>query len=1434
MITTDNVGKTFTSALVTNVRVDNTNPTGSVTAPAASANVGGAAVTVSSNSADGGSGVANAQFQRSPAGGGVWTNIGAADTTSPYSVAWDTTAVADGLYDLRVVTTDNSGNTFTSALITNVRVDNTNPTGSVTAPAASANVRGAAVTVSSDSADGGSGVANALFQRSAAGAGVWTTIGAADTTSPYSVAWDTTALADGLYDLRVITTDNVGKTFTSAVVTNVRVDNTSPSGSITAPSAGANVTGNAVTVSSDSADGGSGVASAQFQRSAAGAGVWTTISTDNSSPYSIAWDTTAVADGLYDLRVITTDNAGNTFTSALVTNVRVDNTSPTGAVTAPAASANVRGAAVTVSSDSADGGSGVANAQFQRSPAGGGVWTNIGAADTTSPYSVAWDTTALADGLYDLRVVTTDNVGNTFTSALVANVRVDNTNPSGSITAPGAGANVTGSAVTVSSNSADGGSGVASALFQRSPAGAGVWTTIATDNSSPYSVAWDTTALADGNYDLRVITTDNAGNSLTSAVRTVTVDNSAPAAPALSFGSFTNASATGSTVYYRTGVAGGFTVTGTASDAQSGIDHLTFPALAAGWAGGGADTSSPYNGAYTFGAGAADPTEPNNVTATNNVAITSSPTSFTVTPDSLAPVSSILCDGASCAGSWYTSSVAISLSASDAGSGVQQIRYTTDGSDPSPINGNVYAVPFSLSAMTTVKFRSYDAVGNEEAVASQLVRVDTSAPSATMDNPGSPLTGTVTLTATASDVGSGLDTATFQYSYQGSGPWTTIGTDSTAPFSVNWDTTVENDGRYNLRVIVTDLAGNSTTSSVVNNRKVSNHPPIVNITSPGSYLNAGSPSPFTITTTTIASQFGVDNVEFFRCNNSSVNCSTGTFVSIGIDTTDPYTASWAQALEPEGNRALKAVITDNDATIGQDILNVIIDRTAPSGSITAPGAGAYVGGSAVAVSSDSADSLSGVDQVVFQRSPAGAGTWTAIATDTTAPYSVNWDTTPLSDGAYDLRAVTTDAAGNTFTSGIRTVNVDHTGPTATQDDPGANLSASVNLTGSASDPAGVTQVVFQRSPAGAGTWTPVGTDMSSPYSTSFDTTAVADGLYDLRVVATDSVGNTTNSALVSNRRVDNTVPTATQDDPGANLRATVTIAGSAADAGGSGIAQVVFQRSPAGAGTWTAIGTDTSAPYSTSFDTTAVADGLYDLRAVATDNAGNVTNSAPVANRRVDNTPPSATMNDPGADLGGTVSLTSATSDGGSGINTITYQYSLAGQNTWTSTPASWDTTLIGDGLYDLQVIATDNAGNSTTSAPVVNRRVDNGAPTVSITAPTLYINSDDPDPFTRHRRRAPTPTSAMSSSTPATTQARAARPATGSRSEPTGARPTACRGRSRAPTATGPCARSPPTLQPTPASLSSMSRSIGLRPAAGPSRMSTVTTRAARSRSRP
>src|SRR5581483_1246357 len=92
----------------------------------------------------------------------------------------------------------------------------------------------------------------------------------------------------------------------------------------------------------------------------------------------------------------------------------------------------------------------------------------------------------------------------------------------------------------------------------------------------------------------------------------------------------------------------------------------------------------------------------------------------------------------------------------------------------------------------------------------------------------------------------------------------------------------------------------------------------------------------------------------------------------------------------------------------------------------------------------------------------------------------------------------------------------------------------------------------------------------------------------------------------------------------------------------------------------------------------------------------------------VDNTAPVAVMGDPGTPLTGTVTLTGTSSDSLSGVDTITFQYRLAGQSSWTSTPAAWNTALGQDGSYDLRVIVTDHAGNSSTSAIVASRIVDN------------------------------------------------------------------------------------------------------------------------------
>ena len=142
--------------------------------------------------------------------------------------------------------------------------------------------------------------------------------------------------------------------------------------------------------------------------------------------------------------------------------------------------------------------------------------------------------------------------------------------------------------------------------------------------------------------------------------------------------------------------------------------------------------------------------------------------------------------------------------------------------------------------------------------------------------------------------------------------------------------------------------------------------------------------------------------------------------------------------------------------------------------------------------------------MLFERRPAGGGSWSAIGTDASAPYSVLWATGAQADGVWELRATTVDAAGNSLVSPVRSVTVDNDPPTVSLADPGANLRGSVSLSASAS--ADTTGVVFERRAAGGGSWSTIASDSTAPFAVSFDTTAVADGLYDLRAVATDAEG----------------------------------------------------------------------------------------------------------------------------------------------------------------------------------------------------------------------------------------------------------------------------------------------------------------------------------------
>ena len=225
----------------------------------------------------------------------------------------------------------------------------------------------------------------------------------------------------------------------------------------------------------------------------------------------------------------------------------------------------------------------VRNVQFELDGA------NLGAADGSAPYSIAWNTAGASNGAHSLRAVATDSLGIRWTSNTVS-VTVSNappppppdtTPPNVSVSSPASGSSVSGT-INVTANASDN-VGVVGVQFQLDGANAG-----AEDTTAPYSVPWNTTTASNGTHTITAVARDAAGNRTTSSPVTVTVSNNAPPPPppagkryeetdpAVSFTSGWTLDTS------RAWSAGGAAVTSTAGERAT----ITFTGTSVSWIGG--------------------------------------------------------------------------------------------------------------------------------------------------------------------------------------------------------------------------------------------------------------------------------------------------------------------------------------------------------------------------------------------------------------------------------------------------------------------------------------------------------------------------------------------------------------------------------------------------------------------------------------------------------------------------------------------------------------------------------------------------------------------------------------------------------------------------------------------------------------------------------
>ena len=1009
---------------------------------------------------------------------------------------------AGTLYHYRVRSQDASGNLAVSAdsTLTTIAVDTTAPTISIASPAASAVVSGT-ITVSATASDN-VGVVGVQYKLDGAN------LSAEQTIAPYAISWDTTAATNAAHTLTAVARDAAGNAATSAPVT-ITVSNL-PSVSVSPTS-----------IAFDSVTVGTTSAAHNVQVTNTGSVGASLSSVTSIGPFAISQNY-CVANGSWngvmapgthcDLYVVfapvAADSATGTLSISGAGSVYPVTLAGTGV--APVTSVSVSLASLAFGSVTIGTTSAGQNVQVTNT---GSVGVSVSSVTSTGPFAISqnycvangsWNG-VMAPGTHcDVFVAFAPVVGGNATGTLsisaaavvypitLAGMGVapaDTTPPTVSIASPGNGATVSGT-VPVSASAADNVS-VVGVQFKLDGTNLGL-----EETSSTYSIAWDTTTVSNGSHALTAVARDAAGNTATSAAVTVTVNNDVTP-PVLSTVTASSVGPNAATITWTTD-----------EPADSQVEY-----------------------GLTTGYGSAIPVVSGLVTA------------HTVTLNSLA------------AGTLY--------------------HYRAKSKDAA---GNLAVSP--------------------DAVLTTAPAPDTTPPAVSISTPAanSSVSGTITVIATATD---NVGVMGVQFKLDNSN----IGSELTAfPYAFTWDTTGVLNGSHTLTAVARDAAGNTSTSLPVS-VTVSNPDTLPPSLPTGLTATADSASQITLAWSPAADNVGVTGYQVFR-NGVQIGIASGSsYQDTGLSPVTVYTYTVA-AFDAAGNTSGKSFPAAATTLAVQD-------TTPPTVSITAPTAGTALAGT-VTVAAGATDDV-GVVGVQFKLDGASLG-----SENTTAPYRLAWDTTGVPNGAHTLTAAARDAAGNTASAAVTvTVSNDLTPPVLS----GATASALSVDTAAISwttDELADSQVEYGLS-TGYGSASVLDASRVTAHTVTLNG-LTAGTLYHYRVKSKDAAGNlavSPDAVFTTAPPPDTTLPAVSITTPAANSSVSGTITVSATAADNVGVASVQFKLDDVNLGP-----EDTVAPYSLSWNTATVGNGLYALTAVARDAAGNTASAAVTVTVSNDLTPP--------------------------------------------------------------------------------------------------------------------------------------------------------------------------------------------------------------------
>jgi signal peptidase I len=458
----------------------------------------------------------------------------------------------------------------------------------------------------------------------------------------------------------------------------------------------------------------------------------------------------------------------------------------------------------------------------------------------------------LAAGTNTFTATATDIAGNVSPTSTNFVVTLDGVSPNSVVIAPNDSAWHTTNTWTVTASDAL--SGVVSIAYK---IGSAAFTTVAASNG----VAVSPPTLPDGTNTVQAYATDVAGNSTSASAVTATikVDTVKPTA-------VLNLTGTTGTNGWQLG--GGANVVGT--DATSGVASVAYKI----------DSGSFTTVASGTGFTIPDGTHTVTFHAVDVAGNVGTDVVQTVKVDSTAPVTTAAGSPAANTNGWNNSAVTVTFSPTDATSGVASVAYRTtlNGGTPSSfttLTGPTYTASVSAQGTTLVEYRATDNAGNVETLKSITVKVDTVAPTATLNVTGSIINSPWHISGSANIVGadatSGVDHV--EYAVDGSTTFTSVA--SGATFTIP-------DGTHSVTYRAVDLAGNVGTNQSTSSIQVDSVPPVLSNPLPadgstgGSWTTLSCSSTNQVCVNATDATSGVSSVKVALVRTSTNECFNGT------------------------------------------------------------------------------------------------------------------------------------------------------------------------------------------------------------------------------------------------------------------------------------------------------------------------------------------------------------------------------------------------------------------------------------------------------------------------------------------------------------------------------------------------------------------------------